>query len=419
MTGTVGTTTRGTRIRMRAAAASVVLGLLPVGAIAAAPADAAPLARSIDYPSWQDVQNAQKAENATKSLVAQITAQLAQLQAASKAAQDDAAAKGDAYAKAQEAYDTQDYKTQQLQAQADSAKKEADDAREKAAHLVAELSKTNGGTDSTATLLSNQGSADGQLYRLQAYNTLIKQSQGIYDHALQLQKNAQSLTDQADVQKKKLADLQVKAEAALEAAQAAAQKAADAVDAETTHQAEMQAQLAVLTQKRQATEADYRAGEAARAAAAAAARAALGAGGKVAASGWADPASGTLLGAFGMRFSPIHHRWQLHSGQDIANSCGTPIYAAASGTIKYAGVYSDLGNYITIQHDGNVVTGYGHIINGGILVRIGQHVDAGQQIARVGSTGGSTGCHLHFSVFVNGSLVNPVPFMRDRGVALG
>jgi len=404
---------------MRAIAASVVLALLPVGAIAVAPAaDAAPVVR-MDYPTWAQVQQARQAEGATQALVAQIQAQLAQLQAASQAAQADADAKGDAYAKAQEAYDKQDYETQQLEVKVAAAKKDADAAREKAARMVAQLSKTNGGTGSTATLLSSQGSADGQLYRLQAYNTLIKQSQGIYDHALQLQKTAQSLTDQAAVKKKLLAELQQKAEAALAAAQEAAQKAADAVDAETTHQAEMQAQLAVLTQQREATEADYQAGEIARAAAEAARRAAMGQGGRVSSSGWADPASGTLLDAFGMRFSPTHFRWQLHSGQDIANACGTPIYAAASGTVKYAGVYSDLGNYITITHDGGYVTGYGHIINKGILVRIGQHVDAGQQIARIGSTGGSTGCHLHFSVFVNGSLTNPVPFMRDRGVTLG
>lgn len=409
---------RRTQRRMRVIAASVVLGILPVGAIAAAPAQASPQARA-DYPTWAQVQQAQQAEDATKNLVAQIQAQLVQLQAASQAAQDDAKAKGEAYAKAQEAYDQKDYETQQLEAQVAAAKKDADEARDKAGRMVAQLAKTNGGTDSTATLLSSQGSADAQLYRMQAYNQLIKQSQGIYEHAIQLQKNAQTLTDQATVQKKLLSELEVKAEAALEAATAAAQDAAAAVDAETTHQAEMQAQLAVLTQKRAATQADYDAGVAARAAAEAARRAAMGGGGRVASSGWADPASGELLDKFGMRFSPIYGTWQLHSGQDIANSCGTPIYAAAAGTIKYAGWYSDLGNYITINHAGGVVTGYGHIVNGGILVSIGEHVEAGQQIARIGTTGGSTGCHLHFSVFVNGSLVDPVPFMRDRGVTLG
>jgi murein DD-endopeptidase MepM/ murein hydrolase activator NlpD len=408
-----GNATRGTRIRMRAIAASVVLGLLPVGVLAAAPAAmAAPAAHSTDYPSWQDVQNAQAAESATKTLVAQITAQLAQLKAASDAAQADAQVKGDAYGKAQQASDEQDYKTQQLQTQADAAKKEADAARNKAALLVSQLSKTNGGTDSTATLLSHQGAADAQLYRLQAYNTLVKQSQGIYEHALQLQKTSQSLTDQAAVQKKILADLRAKAQAAFQVAQDAAQKAEVAVQAESDHQAQLQAQLAVLTQKRAATEADYQAGLVAQWGA--------GAAGKVSASGWADPANGVLLDPFGERFHPIYHRWQLHTGQDIANSCGAPIYAAHSGVVIYAGVMNDLGNFIQIRHDDGTVTGYGHIIANGFLVKIGEHVAPGQNIAKIGSTGGSTGCHLHFMVYENGStLVDPVPFMRDRGVTLG
>lgn len=413
MSGT-GDATRGlggVRRHARAIAASVVLGLLPIAAIAAAPAaEAAGLSRT-DYPSWDDVQKAQQAEDATKTLVAQIQAELTQLQTAAKAAQDDAQAKGQAYGDAQNAYDTQDYKTQQLQAQADAAKKDADASRQKAAQLAAQLSKTNGGIDSTVTLLSHQGSADSQLYRLQAYNQLIKQSQGVYDHALQLQKNAQSLTDQATVQKKILADLEQKAQAAFAAAQDAATKAQDALAAQQAHQAQLQAQLAVLTQKRAATQADYEAGLVA--------QWGPGAAGRVSASGWADPANGELLDPFGMRWHPIYHRWQLHTGQDIANSCGSPIYAAHAGTVIYAGWYSDLGNYIQIREDDGTVTGYGHIIDGGILVSIGQHVGPGQNIAKIGSTGGSTGCHLHFQVWVNGSLTDPVPFMRDRGVTLG
>src|ERR1700755_2550830 len=128
-----GTTTRGTRTRMRAIAASVVLGLLPVGAITAAPAaEAAPSVR-MDYPTWAQVQQAQQAESATQALVAQIQAQLVQLQAASQACKADADAKGDAYAKAQEAYDKKDYEVQQLESRVAAAQKEADAARDKAA----------------------------------------------------------------------------------------------------------------------------------------------------------------------------------------------------------------------------------------------------------------------------------------------
>jgi murein DD-endopeptidase MepM/ murein hydrolase activator NlpD len=395
---------------MRIVAASVVLAFAPVGAVVGTP-QAADAVRMTDYPTWDDVQRAQQSEAATRALVAQLQAQVAQLKAAAQAAQDDAQAKGEAYGKAQDAYDAQDYKTRQLQQQADAAKAEADAARTKAAKLAAQLAKTNGGIDSTATLLTDQGKAGSQLYRIQAYNQLIKQSQGVYDHALQLQKNAQSLTDQANVQKKILDDLKRKAEDAFAAAQAAAQKAQDALDAQTQHEAQMEAQLAVLTQKRQATEADYQKGLVAQWGA--------GAAGHVSPSGWAGPANGVLLDPFGMRYHPIYHEWKLHTGQDIANACGAPIFAAHAGTVIYAGWYSDLGNYIQIDHGNGVITGYGHIVNGGILVRIGQHVGPGQNIAKIGSTGGSTGCHLHFQTWVNGSLTDPVAFMRSQGVKLG
>jgi len=414
-----GTSTRGTGMRARVIAASVALALLPAGLIMGSPAVAEPAAaqrtaptlRMTDYPSWEDVQAAQQAESATRALVAKIQAQLAQLKSAAAAAQKDAQAKGDAYAKAQEAYDAQDYKTHQLQAQADAAKKDADNSRRKAARLVSQLSRTSGGVDTTVNLLSHQGAASQQLYRLQAYGQLLKQSQGIYERFLQLQKSAQSLTDQANVQKKILDDLEKKAQAAFALAQDAATKAEAAVDAETQHAAQLQAQLTVLSQKRAATQADYEKGLVAQWGA--------GAAGRVSSSGWADPSNGVLLDRFGLRYHPIYHVWKLHSGQDIAEACGLPIYAAHAGTVIYAGWYSDLGNFIEIDHGNGVITGYGHIQPGGIGVRVGQHVGPGQNIARIGMTGGATGCHLHFMVYVNGSLTDPVPFMRARGVTLG
>jgi murein DD-endopeptidase MepM/ murein hydrolase activator NlpD len=417
--GRLGTSTRGKRMHVRVVAASVVLGSLGVGVAAASPAVAeservaatVPTLRSTDYPSWADVQAAQHAESAAKTLIARIRAQLAQLKAASAAAQKDAKVKGDAFAKAQEAYDAQDFKTQQLQAQADAAKKDADAARLKAGRLAAQLSRTSGGIGTTATLLSNQGSGGQELYRFQAYDQLMKQSQGIYARAIQAKKSAQSLTDQAKVQKKILNDLEATAQAAFAAAQDAATKAQAAVDAETEHAKLLQAQLTVLTQKRAATRKDYEAGLVA--------QWGPGAAGRVSPSGWADPSNGVLLDGFGLRFHPIYHVWKLHSGQDIAEACGLPIYAAHAGTVVYAGWYSDLGNFVEIDEGGGVLTGYGHIQPGGIGVHVGQHVGPGQNIARVGMTGGATGCHLHFMVYVHGSLTNPVTFMRARGVTLG
>ena len=70
------------------------------------------------------------------------------------------------------------------------------------------------------------------------------------------------------------------------------------------------------------------------------------------------------------------------------------------------------------DHGGGIETGYGHIVDGGIQVRRGQRVSAGQVIAYVGNTGNSFGCHLHYEIHVNGTPVNPVPFMAARGVSV-
>jgi murein DD-endopeptidase MepM/ murein hydrolase activator NlpD len=108
----------------------------------------------------------------------------------------------------------------------------------------------------------------------------------------------------------------------------------------------------------------------------------------------------------------------FHEGVDLADGCGTNIYAAHSGTVVYAGYNGGYGNYVRIDHGGGIGTGYGHIRNGGIHVRYGQQVTVGQVIASEGNTGNSFGCHLHFEVYVNGRTVNPVPFMAARGISV-
>jgi murein DD-endopeptidase MepM/ murein hydrolase activator NlpD len=84
-----------------------------------------------------------------------------------------------------------------------------------------------------------------------------------------------------------------------------------------------------------------------------------------------------------------------------------------------AGPNGSYGNFVMIDHGGGVATAYGHVVDGGIRVAVGQTVAAGQPIALVGSTGASTGCHLHFEVRVNGVQIDPLPFMAARGVTLG
>jgi murein DD-endopeptidase MepM/ murein hydrolase activator NlpD len=109
----------------------------------------------------------------------------------------------------------------------------------------------------------------------------------------------------------------------------------------------------------------------------------------------------------------------LHAGVDLAPGCGSAIYAAHEGRVIYSGPNGTFGNYVKIDHGGGWTTGYAHIVSGGIRVKVGDNVSAGTRIASVGSTGASTGCHLHFEVRRNGTAQNPVPFMRDRGITLG
>ena len=94
----------------------------------------------------------------------------------------------------------------------------------------------------------------------------------------------------------------------------------------------------------------------------------------------------------------------MHEGIDIGVPCGTPIHAAASGTVIYSGWMDGYGNFVVIDHGNGLATAYGH--QSAIYVS-GGSVSQGQSIGAVGSTGNSTGCHLHFEVRVNGTPVDP------------
>jgi murein DD-endopeptidase MepM/ murein hydrolase activator NlpD len=405
----------------RGALAALAIATL-VAQLLAGPTVASAASR-IDYPTWADVSAARASEAATQRQVAAITALLKQLETQLAEARADEIAKGEAYEAAQNALDVQIMVTDELLAQAEAARAEADEAKQRASRMLSMLARTGDG-DLMANLLGDSTNADTLLYRLEAMDRLSEQSNGLYVEAVQLQNSADALSAQAEVARDKRDELRVYAEEALEAARQATIAADEAVAEQQDHQAELEAQLSVLVEQRQATEKDYLAGvaarEAARKAAEAAAAAAAAAAGGANAAGWARPSAGYISSSYGSRYHPIYRRWQLHNGTDIAGQgCGAPIRAAHAGTVTYAGWNGTLGNYIQINHGDGTSSGYGHIVNGGIMVGYGQGVAAGQQIARVGSTGASTGCHLHFMIRINGALADPVPFMANRGIRLG
>ena len=121
------------------------------------------------------------------------------------------------------------------------------------------------------------------------------------------------------------------------------------------------------------------------------------------------PTSGRITSYFGGRKSPGGIGSTNHKGIDIAVPRGTPIYAADGGTVTYSGWMSGYGYLVQIDHGNGYVTRYGH--NSSLTVSVGQHVYKGQQVARAGSTGNSTGNHCHFEVRYNGVAKNPLNYL--------
>ena len=120
---------------------------------------------------------------------------------------------------------------------------------------------------------------------------------------------------------------------------------------------------------------------------------------------FSQPADGPITSNYGMRFHPILKRNRMHTGIDIGAGSGSPIRAAAAGTVTFRGTMSGYGNVILIDHGGGTSTLYAHCSS--LVAHEGQQVSQGQLIARVGSTGRATGPHLHFEVRRNGEPVNP------------
>jgi murein DD-endopeptidase MepM/ murein hydrolase activator NlpD len=122
-------------------------------------------------------------------------------------------------------------------------------------------------------------------------------------------------------------------------------------------------------------------------------------------SGLLAPVPGRVTSGYGMRRHPILGYRRMHAGIDFKASHGTPIYAVSDGTVAYAGRHGGHGNYVKLSHGSGLATGYGHMSR--IAVSNGARVRRGQVIGYVGSTGLSTGPHLHYEMYRNGATVNP------------
>ena len=126
---------------------------------------------------------------------------------------------------------------------------------------------------------------------------------------------------------------------------------------------------------------------------------------------WPAPASNIITSVYGTRLHPIYHTYRTHNGIDIGASYGTNVLAADSGTVITSQYSSSYGNYIVLYHSNGTTTLYAHMSQR--LVSVGQTVSQGDVIGLVGSTGNSTGPHLHFEVSVGGSRTNPLNYFSS------
>jgi len=127
------------------------------------------------------------------------------------------------------------------------------------------------------------------------------------------------------------------------------------------------------------------------------------------------PAKGWLTGSFGGRPDPFTGEPAFHQGLDISTEKGQPVYATADGRVETASYTGDYGNLITLRHDFGLTTRYGHLSK--FNVKVGESVRRGDIIAYVGSTGRSTGAHLHYEIMANGKLINPLQLLTQPSSA--
>lgn len=402
------------RLRSRAVIAmlTTLTATIALGVIGASPAQA--------YPSWDDVLAAKGNAEAKAAQVASIQDFMVQAQAAADAAQAEAQRLGDIFAVAREKFDEADQRTKDLTAQADAAKATADAATTAAGRLAAQLHRS-GGTDMSISLLLDGGGTktDDLLSKLGSMSKLVERSTKVYDSAQSSLKEAESLNAQAEVAKAEREQLKVEADAAFQEANVAAQAAAATLAETQDTLMTLQAQLAALEDESNRTATEYVAGveEAKRIAAERAAQEAADRGVDVSDAGWARPSGGYISDWYGPRQSVwTGYGWSssYHRGVDLAGGCGTDIYAASGGQVVYAGWNGGYGNFIEVDHGGGVHSAYGH--QSGFAVGWGDWVGPGQVIGYVGTTGSSTGCHLHFEIRIGGSAIDPAEYLANRGI---
>lgn len=400
---------------------AVTMGVLGVSA-------AGPPAFADDYPTWEDVLAAQGDEAAKAAEVSRIQGLIEDLQQSVDEARTLARAAGDAYYQAQQAFFDAADRARDIQARADEETTRAEEAAQESGRVATQMSRAGGEDASMELFFSGSAkNADELLHQLSELDRLLARNDAVHEKAISARDTAALLGEQAVIAREERDRLQREAEEKMVEAQAAADAEQAALEEQSERLVVLDAQLAALQDTTVKTIAEYEAGVAERRRQEEerkqrerdAAPAPGSSGGGVSGSGWARPHDGYVSSSYGPRI-PDCDAWGCsssnHRGTDFAAGCGTPIYAAAAGTVDMAFYNGGYGNFIRIQHGDGVATGYAHIVEGGYNVWNGQRVEAGQVIAYAGDTGTAFGCNLHFEVYIWGDTTDPSAFLGSRGV---
>ncbi|QIM17226.1 peptidoglycan DD-metalloendopeptidase family protein [Leucobacter insecticola] len=405
-------------------------GLLLGGQLGTTPAQA------VNLPTWDDVQAAKGNEAAAAAKVTEIEKLIKSGEKELERLRTESADANQSWQTAEAAAQAAAEKAATLETQAEESRAKADEAADQAAVIVAQMYRSGGVDRNMELFLQTEGdTADALLERLASMSKATERNTTISQEAEQAMNTASTLGKQAEAAQQERDRLSAEAEEKAKTAAQAADTKRIEIEAQEDQQKTLETQLAALKDKTTDTVAGYqerlRVEEEQRRAAAAAeaerlrkeaeanANAGGGGGGYVPPSsggggGYVPPPSGGG-GNDGSWWRPTsgwvstyYYQVPYHSGVDLATGCGTPIIAPRAGTVSFVGWKDNIGgNMVHVEHDGGFQTRYAHL--GAFGPGWGTYVGQGGVVGYVGTTGMSTGCHLHYEVLINGSFVNPIP----------
>lgn len=392
-----------------------------------------------DLPSWEDVQQAKADEASAAKKVAEIEGQLRSVRAAVENAQQASTAAQEKAQRAQEQFGAADQKHQALVAQSKQSLEDAQKAQKTAGTVVGQMYRSGGVNRSIGLFLERDPQkAENLLDRLALMAKVTERNTILAQEAKETANTAAALGQQAESAAKERERLYQIAEEEMHAAGEAVEAARVRQVAAEENQRVLEAQLAALKDKTATTVAGYqerlrleeekrrkaeeeRKRRAAAEAEAARQRAQEAERGDGDSGASAPPVSSGDWGkplADGTYSITCHYAcYYGHKGLDLGASTWTPIYAASPGQVTLSGWNGGYGNVVYIDHGDGVQTRYAHMVQAP-TVRYGQWVGRGEIIGYVGSTGRSTGPHLHYETRVRGTAKNPYDFMAARNIQM-